>query len=233
MTIAYDYKTRTNYTGDAAKQKAAHKVLLEHRFEPSLPVRGYTNRTLHIDLSTLTVSEKTGHRADEGGVRRRPWLRPLVPLERHQADDEVERPGERHHHQPGPAGGEHGLRRVGQVAGGDPLAADRDPDRQQRGRVLRAAAEVLRLRRPRDPGQGREATSSSLIDGPKGEITIEEAPEENPDSHVAAEVFMHQYADDEKDFVNVSVVSAGKGADHSRIGCLNFSWFDPSAGRRG
>ncbi len=69
-----------------------------------------------------------------------------------------------------------------------------------------------------------------LIDGPKKTITIEEAPEENPDSHVAAEVFMHQYADDEKDFVNVSVVSAGKGAEHSRIGCLNFSWFDPKRG---
>ena len=69
-----------------------------------------------------------------------------------------------------------------------------------------------------------------LIDGPKKTITIEEAPEEKPDSHVAAEVFMHQYADDEKDFVNVSVVSAGKGAEHSRIGCLNFSWFDPKRG---
>jgi aldehyde:ferredoxin oxidoreductase len=25
-------------------------------------------------------------------------------------------------------------------------------------------------------------------------------------------------------------VSAGKGAEHSRIGCLNFSWFDPKRG---
>ena len=58
MTIAYDYKTRTSYTADAATQKAAHRTLLVHHFEPSLPVRGYTNRTLHIDLTTLTVSEK-------------------------------------------------------------------------------------------------------------------------------------------------------------------------------
>ncbi|RPJ78037.1 MAG: aldehyde:ferredoxin oxidoreductase, partial [Acidobacteria bacterium] len=58
MTIAYDYKTRTSYTEDVAKQKAAHKTLLVHHFEPSLPFRGYTNRTLHIDLTTLAVTEK-------------------------------------------------------------------------------------------------------------------------------------------------------------------------------
>ena len=37
MTIAHDYKTRTSYTEDAAQQKAAHKILLVHQFEPSLP----------------------------------------------------------------------------------------------------------------------------------------------------------------------------------------------------
>ena len=30
--------------------------------------------------------------------------------------------------------------------------------------------------------------------------------------------------------MNVSVVSAGAGAEHSRIGCLNFSWCDPKRG---
>ena len=40
-----------------------------------------------------------------------------------------------------------------------------------------------------------------VIDGPNGTITIEEAPEETPDSHIAAELFTHMYADGPKDFV--------------------------------
>ena len=34
------------------------------------------------------------------------------------------------------------------------------------------------------------------------------------------------YADSDKDRKNVAVVSAGKAADHSFIGMLNFSFFD-------
>ena len=34
-----------------------------------------------------------------------------------------------------------------------------------------------------------------VIDGPAGLITIEEAPEETADSHIAAELFTHMYAD--------------------------------------
>ena len=63
-----------------------------------------------------------------------------------------------------------------------------------------------------------------------GLITIEEAQEETPDSHIAAELFTHMYASDAKDLVNVSVVSAGKAAESAYMGCLNFSWFDPKRG---
>ena len=155
MTIAYDYKTRTSYTEGAAAQKAAHKVLLRHTFEPSLPERGYTNRTLHIDLSTLEGHREGRHPRDEGDLHRRPRLRPLVPVERDHADDEVERPRERHRHQPGAARREHRLRRLRQVARRHAVAAHRHSDRQQRRRLLRPAPQVLRLRRARDPGQGR------------------------------------------------------------------------------
>ena len=34
---------------------------------------------------------------------------------------------------------------------------------------------------------------------------------------------------DEADRRNVSVVSAGQGSEHTRIGCLNVSWYDPRA----
>ncbi|NOZ46314.1 MAG: aldehyde:ferredoxin oxidoreductase [Chlorobi bacterium] len=65
-----------------------------------------------------------------------------------------------------------------------------------------------------------------VIDGTKGTVTIEEAPEEAIDSHVIAEQLTEMYADDEKDKFNVAVVSAGQAADHSLIGMLNFSFYD-------
>jgi hypothetical protein len=45
------------YVEDLERLKAAHKVLLEVPFTPSLPERGYNNRSLHIDLSSRQVKE--------------------------------------------------------------------------------------------------------------------------------------------------------------------------------
>ncbi len=66
----------------------------------------------------------------------------------------------------------------------------------------------------------------AVIDGARGRIRVEAAPDEAVDSHVLAEQLTHMYAEDEGDLPNVSVVSAGRGADHALIGCLNFSWYD-------
>jgi aldehyde:ferredoxin oxidoreductase len=65
-----------------------------------------------------------------------------------------------------------------------------------------------------------------VIDGTKGTVRIEEAPEEAGDSHILVEQLTEMYADDENDRRNISVVSAGTAADHTRIGMLNFSWYD-------
>ena len=77
--MAEDYTKRTEYTHDAQKLKAAHVLLKEVTFTPSLPVLGYNNRTLHIDLTTLAVTGKiSSHRgtaSNRGGrsapIRRR------------------------------------------------------------------------------------------------------------------------------------------------------------------
>ena len=229
MTIAYDYKTRTSYTEEAAAQKAAHKVLLQHAFEPSLPERGYTNRTLHIDLTTLKVTEKavTEQMKDifVGGRGFGLWylwnaITPTTKWNDPENDIIIS---------PGPLAGNT------QYAGsGKSLVVTLSPLTSipvdsnvggYFGPLLKFCGyDALEI-------QGKaERDVIVIIDGPKKTITIEEAPEENPDSHVAAEIFTHQYADNEKDLVNVGVVSAGKGADHARIGCLNFSWFDPRRG---
>jgi len=65
-----------------------------------------------------------------------------------------------------------------------------------------------------------------FIDGVNHKVEIFEAPDEAIDSHVLAEQLTEMYADDDKDRKNVAVVSAGTAADHSLIGMLNFSFFD-------
>jgi len=64
-----------------------------------------------------------------------------------------------------------------------------------------------------------------VIDETTETITIEEAPLEETDSHLLAAQLTEMYADEGKE-LNVSVVSAGKAADHSLIGMLNFSFYD-------
>lgn len=74
---------------------------------------------------------------------------------------------------------------------------------------------------------GKAAEESIVfIDAVKKIITIERAPQESIDSHVLAEELTEMYADDELDMRNVAVVSAGRGAQHTRMGVLNFSFWD-------
>ncbi|HVP40188.1 MAG TPA: aldehyde ferredoxin oxidoreductase N-terminal domain-containing protein [Candidatus Saccharimonadales bacterium] len=73
-----------------------------------------------------------------------------------------------------------------------------------------------------------KASQESLIaiDAAARRITLEEAPLESVDSHVLAEELTRMYAADELDMRNIAVVSAGRGAEHTRMGVLNFSFWD-------
>jgi len=67
-----------------------------------------------------------------------------------------------------------------------------------------------------------------LIDGESGKVVVETAPLEETDSHLVNEQLTYMYAseDSDKSRQKVSVVSAGKGAENSYWGCLNFSFYD-------
>lgn len=65
-----------------------------------------------------------------------------------------------------------------------------------------------------------------LIDAVEGMITIETAPEESIDAHLLAEELTEMLAADDMDRRNIAVVAAGRGADHTRMGVLNFSFWD-------
>lgn len=68
------------------------------------------------------------------------------------------------------------------------------------------------------------------VDGEEGKIVIEEAEDLPAETYKIGTLLTEKYAADEKEKRDISVVSAGPGAEHSRMGCLNFSWFDTRRG---
>ena len=64
------------------------------------------------------------------------------------------------------------------------------------------------------------------IDGDAGTVQVITSPIEAFDTHLVGQQLMEFFADSPADYRNISVVSAGSGADHTRFGCLNFSWYD-------
>ena len=72
-----------------------------------------------------------------------------------------------------------------------------------------------------------------FIDGDSGSIQVFESPEGlESDTHILADKLTHAFAasEAEADLAAVSVVSAGRGAEHTLLGLLNFSLYDRRRG---
>jgi len=67
-----------------------------------------------------------------------------------------------------------------------------------------------------------------FIDGVTGTVQLLACPDTDINTHVFAEKLIHEFADSDapRDIAAISTVSAGAGAEHVRWGCLNFSFFD-------
>ena len=63
-----------------------------------------------------------------------------------------------------------------------------------------------------------------LIDGDEHRVQVEDATELPSETHLIADEVTQMYSSDNPR--NISVVSAGPGAEHTLMGCLNFSWYD-------
>jgi aldehyde:ferredoxin oxidoreductase len=63
-----------------------------------------------------------------------------------------------------------------------------------------------------------------FIDGDEGKVFIEEAVLLPSESHLLSEYLTEKYGGENKK--SISVVSSGPGAEHARYGCLNFTWYD-------
>ena len=224
-----DFTRRTEYHEGIEAMKAAHKVLHESSFTPSLPEKGYTNRTLYINVGTLEVKEKpvTQQMKDvfTGGRGFGLWyLWNAITPETKWNDPENEIIIT-----PGPLSG------MTQYPGsGKSLVVSLSPQTEipidsnvggYFGPLLKFSGyDSLEI-------QGKSSKNLIVfIDGQKGILRIDEAPSEPLDSHVLAEILTRMYAENDEDRVNISVVSAGSAADHSLIGMLNFSWFDKRRG---
>lgn len=66
-----------------------------------------------------------------------------------------------------------------------------------------------------------------FIDGINHKIEIFEAPAEATDSHLLAEQLTEIFADNDNEKKSIGIVSTGSAAEHSLIGMLNFSFYDP------
>ncbi|MGE5631071.1 MAG: aldehyde ferredoxin oxidoreductase family protein [Caulobacteraceae bacterium] len=205
--------------------KSAHKLLGEYKYELGKIEKGYTNRTLHIDLSSNTVKEKavTQMMKDKfiGGKGFGLWyLWNAVTPETKWNDPENEIVIAT-----GPLGG------ITQYPGaGKSLVVSLSPMTDIPidsnvggffGPLLKFSGfDALEI-------QGKaDKDVIVIIDGNKGTVRIEEAPLEALDSHVLGEQLTELYAENEEDKRNISVVSAGTAAQNTLLGLLNFTFYD-------
>lgn len=65
------------------------------------------------------------------------------------------------------------------------------------------------------------------IDGTKGTVEVLDDPGFSTDSHILAEELTEAFADNEKDYKNIGIVSTGAAAENSLIGMINFTFYDP------
>lgn len=211
---------------DIALIKSKHKLLKEFTYQLKELYRGYANRTLYVNVADLTIKEKpvTAQMKEKfiggkGFGLRLLWDGTKPETKWNDPENEIII-------SPGPIAG------ITQYSGtGKSIVVSISPQTDividsnvggYFGPFLKFSGfDAIEV-------QGKAKNEVIIfIDGTTGKVTIEEAPEEAIDSHILAEQLTEMYAKDEKDKINIAVVSAGKAAENSLIGMLNFSFYDP------
>jgi len=211
---------------DIQKMKAAHKLLNELTYELRPIDKGYNDRTLYVNVGTNEIKEKPVPAemkekfiGGKGYGLRLLWDATEPDTKWNDPENEIIISG-------GPICG------ITQYSGtGKALVVSISP---QTDSVM--DSNVGGHFGPFSKFAGFDAVEIQgkadkevivFIDGVNGKVQICEAPEEPIDSHILGEVLHEMFSDDEKDRKNVSVVSAGSAADHTLIGMLNFTFWDP------
>jgi aldehyde:ferredoxin oxidoreductase len=211
---------------DIKKMKAAHKLLKEWKYELREIDKGYNNRTLYVNVGTKEITEKPVSKlmkdkfvGGKGFGLKLLWDSTKPTTKWNDPENEIIIAG-------GPICG------ITQYSGtGKAIVVSISP---QTDSIM--DSNVGGHFGPFSKFAGFDAVEIQgksdkevivFIDGVNGKVEIIEAPEEPIDSHLLGEVLHEMFSDDEKDRKNVSVVSAGTAADHSLIGMLNFTFWDP------
>jgi aldehyde:ferredoxin oxidoreductase len=223
-----EYKTgNTPHTWDLKKIQSAHKLLTTYSYKKGQVNKGYTNRTLYVNLSTGVIQEKpvtdemkkkfTGGR---GFGLKLLWdsIKPTTRWNSEENELLITT---------GPLCG------TTQYAGsGKSLCLSISPSTDIIcdcnvggffGPYLKFAGfDALEIQ-----GKAKEDVII-VIDGEKGIVRIETAPLEEKNTHLISDQLTHLYATEnsDKSRQKVSVVSSGLAAEHSYWGCLNFSFYD-------
>ena len=213
-------------TTNLEQMKAAHRVLATLDYPPVEVERGYAGRTLHVDLSanTIEIRPVTQYMKDiftggKGFDLYLMWQSVPGPI---AWDD----PRNGLYFSAGPLAGTPYFSGSGKC-----LVTGISPHHRlghglQRRRALRAAAQVRRLRRPRGARQGLRVRAAghrrrrAPRDASRPRRTRRSTPTTWPASCTTCTRATPA------DLQNLSVVSAGRGALHTLIGCINISFYD-------
>ncbi len=209
----------------ATEMKEKHRILTEFSFEVIELDKGYANRYLRVDLTKKEISiQPVTEQMKElwiGGKGLDLWLS-FKEISSQTKWDSPENPI---CFSPGPLGGTTSFPGSGKtlVTAVSPLTnimIDSNVGGFFGPYLKFAGFDALLV-----TGKAEEDVVL-VIDAAKGLVTIETAAEEHLDSHILAEELTEMYASDELDKRNVAVVSSGSAAAYSRLGMLNFSFWD-------
>jgi aldehyde:ferredoxin oxidoreductase len=210
---------------DPREMRAAHESLAELLYPPRAVERGYTDRTLHVDLSAKHIETRpvppymkeyfTGGKGYDLFLM---WHQIPGPI---AWDD----PRNGLYFSGGPLCGTPAFSGTGKclVTGISPTTGSvMDCNVGGHfGPLLKFsgfdALEII--------GKADEWTIL-VIDGDRHRVTLETAPHEPLNSYDLAMVLHKSYAEAPDEMQSVSVVSAGEAALHSLIGCINVSFWD-------
>jgi aldehyde:ferredoxin oxidoreductase len=211
------------------EMKLAHRVLAEFNYVVPPIHRGYAGQTLYVNLSTghvearpVTDEMKRLFTGGKGFGLWRLWHAVTPRTEWNDPDNEIVMAS-------GPVGGTTMYPGTGKslVVSISPLTHSIMDSNVGGyfGPLLKLAGwDALEI-------QGKAAEDVVVvIEGDTGRVTIETAPQEPVNTFPLAQDLTLMYAHDEDDRRNVSVVSSGQGSEHTRIGCLNVSWYDQRRG---
>jgi aldehyde:ferredoxin oxidoreductase len=200
-------------------------MMAEFKYELEKVERGYNNRTLHINLSNMTITDKpvTQTMKDKftGGRGFNLWLLwNALPKDRIIKWDD---PENEICIASGPLGGTpvypgSGKSIVVSISPLTRMVVDSNVGGYFGAYLKFAGWDALEI-------QGKTETEVIIfIDGDTGKVQVEDASQLPSETHLLVDMLAKKYGDDKPQ--SISVVSAGSGAEHTLMGCLNFSWYD-------